>query len=898
MMKRSLSILLCLCLLLTVLAPSANAVSTWWGTGSSTRENLLFELLEGNLLNTKLFGNLFEDQLKIEKIDEKEVVKLFIVMDSPSVVESDSKAVYGPKTQAVMDALTAQQQQVLSAIEAEVLGGQKLTVSYSYTWLMNGVAVELPYGLVSKIQNVAGVKQVLVQPQYEVCTSQTRTTGAQLFTATAGSMVGRENVWAQGYTGMGIKIAVIDTGLDDDHPNFQPLANDKLTADSYDLFDVEGVMDQLNATAIFNEEAVKNHTSFLTAGDLYRTSKVAFGFNYADKNLDITHDNDTMGDHGTHVAGIAAANKVDGSVVQGVAPDAQLYIMKVYGADHGGYAEDILAALEDALILGADVVNMSLGTNAGFTTNTAEVNAIYNRVSETNTVLSVAAGNNYTSGYGNTWGTDMNTTVNPDNAVISQPAVYNNVLSVASIENSYIMRRYIAAGDQKLAFVETSGSYGVPSIDLLEESYGLVLVPGVGNPEDFEGLDLTGKIALIQRGGIAFMDKCQNAQNAGAIACIVYNNEAGEFGMDLTDCTATIPCISVKMEDGQYMAAQLEKNPAFTISFPKDLTPLISQFAGQMSDFSSWGVAPDLSLEPDITAPGGNIYSTINDGQYGLMSGTSMATPNMSGLVALVMQYIRENNVTTDLPLRELVQHLLVSTSVPVVYGNGLYYSPRQQGSGLGNASFAISTQAYLSVSGSDVPKAELGDDANKSGRYDFTYRVHNFGNETLYYRLDTVVQTEGYTTLEAYPDQYFMSGLPKELKGSTSETSNNLVLTYDVSGDGVTDAYDAYLVYLQTQESAAAGGDAFRYDLDGDDATTMDDVQAYLNALVGLESEADLDEQVLKVEAGETAKVKVKIRLTSGDKKYLDTYYPNGGYVEGFSFLYAVNGGVDLSLP
>ena len=70
MMKRSLSILLCLCLLLTVLAPSANAVSTWWGTGSSTRENLLFELLEGNLLNTKLFGNLFEDQLKIEKIDE------------------------------------------------------------------------------------------------------------------------------------------------------------------------------------------------------------------------------------------------------------------------------------------------------------------------------------------------------------------------------------------------------------------------------------------------------------------------------------------------------------------------------------------------------------------------------------------------------------------------------------------------------------------------------------------------------------------------------------------------------------------------------------------------------------------------------------------------------------
>jgi hypothetical protein len=162
----------------------------------------------------------------------------------------------------------------------------------------------------------------------------------------------------------------------------------------------------------------------------------------------------------------------------------------------------------------------------------------------------VAAGNNYTAGYGNTWGNDQNQTMYPDNAVISQPGVYNNVLSVASMENSYIMRRYIAAGDRKLAFVETSGSYGVPSIDIMEEAYGLVLVPGYGDVADFEGLDLTGKIALVQRGSIAFMDKCQNAQNAGAVACIVYNNDAGEFGMDLTGSTATIPCISVMMEDG------------------------------------------------------------------------------------------------------------------------------------------------------------------------------------------------------------------------------------------------------------------------------------------------------------------------------------------------------------
>ena len=894
MMKRFLSVLLTLCLLLTVVSPSAHAVSTWWGQSGSNRQNLLFDLLDGSLLNVDLLNKDLNTDLKIEKIEDDQPVKIFIVMDSLSVVETNGKAVYGPETQAAMDALLAEQKQVLAAIEQEVLGGEKLTVRYSYTWLMNGVAVELPYGQVKQISKVAGVKQVLIQPQYAVCQSQQ---SAGLYTLTAGSMIGRDPVWADGYTGSGIKIAVIDTGLDEDHQNFQAMTEDKLTADSYDLSHIEQLLDQLNATSRFNEEANKNHTAMLTAPELYRSNKVVFGFNYADNNLDITHDNDTMGDHGTHVAGIAAANKVDGSEVVGVAPDAQLYIMKVYGADHGGFAEDILAALEDALLLGADVVNMSLGTNAGFTTSTDAVNAIYNRVAETNTVLSVAAGNNYTSGYGNTWGNDMNQTMYPDNAVISQPGVYNNVLSVASIENSFIMRRYLAAGDRKLAFVETSASYGVPSIDILEEAYGVVLVPGFGEAADFEGLELTGKIALVQRGGIPFMDKCLNAEAAGAVACVVYNNDAGEFGMDLTDCNATIPCISIMLEDGEYIAAQLEKNPAFTISFPKDLTALPSQFAGQMSDFSSWGVAPDLSLEPDITAPGGNIYSTINNGEYGLMSGTSMAAPNMAGLIALVMQYVRVNNIQTELPIRELVQNLLVSTSVPVVYDGKLYYSPRQQGSGLADAFAAISTGAYLTVDGVDTPKGELGDDPEKTGKFSYSFQVHNFGNDNLYYHLNTIVQTEDFTTSEMHPDRYFMSGTPTALGASSAESSNNLVFTHDLSGNGVTDAYDAYLVYLQTQKLTAKENEQFRYDLNGDEAITAEDVQAYLNALVGLDSEAELSEKVLKVKPGKTATVNVSIKLTKSDKEYFNTYYPNGGYVEGYTFLDAVNG-VDLSLP
>ena len=890
-MKRFLSVLLTLCLLLGVISPSATAVTSWWERSGASREKLLFELLNGDLFDLDLFRK-WDTDLSIEKIEDDQEVKIFIIMDSLSVVEQNPKAVYGPEAQKTMDALSAQQNQVLSAIGTQL--GQSLTVNYSYTWLLNGVATQVPYGLVREIEKIPGVKQVLLQPKY--APAQAQPGQAQLYTHTTGSMIGREPVWAQGYTGMGIKIAVIDTGLDDDHPNFQALPQEKLTADSYDESHIAAVLDQLNATARFNAKAEQNHFDIrLSSSLLYRSSKVIFGFNYGDDSLDITHDNDTNGDHGTHVAGIAAANKVDGVEVQGVAHDAQLMIMKVFGYERAGYAQDILAALEDALILGADVVNMSLGTTAGFVTSVPEVNAIYDRVAQTNTVLSVAAGNSYTAGYGNVWGTDMNQTMYPDNAVVSQPAIYNNALCVASMENSHIMRRYIAAADLKLAFVETSLSYGVPSIDVLEgAAFPLVAIPNYGAAEDYAGLDVAGKIVLVQRGGIAFMEKCENATAAGAAACIVYNNTDGEFGMDLTDCKATIPCVSIMLEDAEKLLSALEKDPGLTMRFSEDMTALPSQFAGQMSDFSSWGVAPNLTLEPDITAPGGNVYSTYTDGQYGLMSGTSMAAPNMAGLIALVMQYVRESGIETDLPMREFVQDLLVSTATPLIHANGNYYSPRQQGSGLGNAFLALSTGAYLTVSGSDVPKVSLGDDPNRTGRYDYYFRVHNFGSETLYYRLDTVTQTEGVTTFEQYPGRYFMSGIPESLRARTEELSDDLLYTYDISGDGVTDAYDAYLL---SQKKGLAEDNAFRYDVDGDEESDMDDVQAYLDALVGLQSEAELDDQVLQVKAGDTAKVRVKVRLYSQAMEWLDTNYPNGGYVEGFTFLDAVNG-TDLSLP
>lgn len=881
--KRILAFVLSLCMILTLAPVSAYAAETE-SSAASESQNLVIEELDGAEIEATLPQNgLAEDSLAVEQIiSDDEVVKVLIIMESLSVSESVENATVNSDTAAISDELEAEQEAVVEQIEEEVLDGKSLDITYSYTWLLNGVAADVPYGTIAEILAVDGVKQVLIQPVYEVCST------ADPLTVTDGVMVGRENTWAAGYTGEGMKIAIIDTGLDTDHQNFAPLGEDVAVTATADT--VAAVLSELNAAYRYEG---------LTTGDVYYNTKVAYGFNYVDNNLNITHDYDDRGDHGTHVAGIAAANKVDASGVVGVAPNAQLYVMKVFGANGGAYTEDILAALEDALLLDADVVNMSLGSPAGFTTAADEVMAIYNRVADTNTVLSISAGNSYTSGYGNTWGTDKNTTSNPDNSVVGQPAVYNNVMSVASVENLANQREYIQVSDgYRMVYNDTGVSYGRPAISTMTGEYEFVFVPNYGEPADFEGLDLTGKVALIARGNISFFEKVDNAAAAGAAICIVYNNTDGEFGMDLTDGTSKIPAVSIMLADAAYLAAAQEADPSVTISFPTEVAAFPSATAYQMSVFSSWGVAHDLSLEPDITAPGGNIYSTINNGQYGLMSGTSMAAPNISGLNALVMEYIMET-MPEEQNVRVLAQNLLTSTAAPLPYADGLFYSPRQQGTGLANAFNAVTTKAYLTVDGMDMPKVELGDDDAKSGAYSYSFNVHNFGDSKVFYDLATVIQTEGVDAYEG--GYYFMAGVPMALPGTTTASSAGMVLTHDVDDNTATNSHDAYIIYQATIGNKAESyvSEEFRYDIDCNDTVNADDVQAYLDALVGNESAADLADESLCVAAGETAAVSVSVRLADNSKAFLDAYYPNGIYVEGFTFLDALNAGtVDLSLP
>ena len=620
-----------------------------------------------------------------EFISAEETVKAFVVMEDAPLAESNSSIFAASAS--VQKLLIEKQDTVISAIEKTVLNGQKLDVRYQFTYLTNAFTIETAFANLAKIAVLPGVKDVVIMSTWEAVPTET----ADPLTASAGPMTGVDTVWADlGYTGEGMKIAIIDTGLDLDHPSF---AAAPAGADM-DKADIAAVLENLNIYKRLNGN--------LSVDDLYRSEKVPFAFNYVDNNKHADHSRDQQGDHGTHVAGIAAANKTEGTSVVGMAPDAQVIVMKVFGAAGGAYTDDFVAAIEDAMTLGCDVVNLSLGSPAGFSYSGYEtvdgllVDQIFARLKNQNIIATISAGNETNSSYDNMWGTDLNRTQNPENGVVGSPSSYINSFSIASADNCVVMTDYLAMADGTKVFFQPSIEYLYGYVWGIKEIYGgetfeYVIVPGLCAPEDFydaeENSIVDGKIAIIKRGELSFAEKVNNAAEAGAVAAIIWNSNDTDdifsFGMTTEDADGnypSIPALLISLSDGQKLADAETK----TLYVAEDLGER-ETVGGQMSSFSSWGTTSDLRLVPDITGVGGNIFSTLDGGAYGVMSGTSMSAPQVAGISALVMQALYEKFPNAaEGEIREMALALMMSTANPVIANeSGLEASPRQQGAGL-----------------------------------------------------------------------------------------------------------------------------------------------------------------------------------------------------------------------
>lgn len=652
-----------------------------------------------------------------------ERVRIVIELEDAPLLDSHKVSQYASVTE-FLDSNAAQSaerklERARKAVKSQLATKlDDVEVRYEYTTVFNGLSVEADYADLETIQDLPGVKDAYVSQVYQLIEPVNETKLADSVPAIGGD-ISQET----GYTGKGMVVAILDTGLDTSHEAFQNAVNAP-------KFTKQDIADKLASDSL--------RVGNVNVKSIYQSDKIPFAYDYYGNDTNVSGGNS----HGTHVAGIVGANK---GQVTGVAPDAQLMIMKIFGDDgSGAYDSDIIAALEDAVVLGADAVNMSLGMTAGFSEAAAtKTREVYQRVKNAGISLMCAAGNEYSSSYKSAGGTDLPLASNPDNGAVASPSTYDAALSVASMNNVKATAPYLLVGDRKIRYSDPAETVS-KQIASLNGTYEYVDC-GVGATTDFTGKALSDKVALIQRAGeengeiLTFAKKEANAKAAGAKAVIIYDNVEGDLVNMSTD--GNIPAVFISKADGEAMLAASDKHVSFSKSY---LAQFQDAYSGKMSDFSSWGVTPDLKLKPEITAPGGDIYSTLPGGLYGSMSGTSMASPHMAGAAVVMAQYITEELGGTGMAQQEITalsNKLLMSTAVPVKNEQGLPYSPRKQGAGLVQLGRATKAKAYLSSAEGGLPKAELGD--SKSGSFSFSFQANNLSTREIQYEVGVTVLTE-----------------------------------------------------------------------------------------------------------------------------------------------------------
>jgi len=604
------------------------------------------------------------DQGLITNADSESVSNWFVELTTPSTADGSSATA----TVASKDAFRA------SAKAKGITYAER----YAYGDLFNGFSVTASADAIAKVRSVPGVKAV-----WPVVTESIPSTvpsdGEVLDLATAIEMTGAKYVQdTLGFTGKNVKVAVMDTGLDYDHPDlggcFQPLSPE-LTCRVIRGWDFVG--DAYNAAG--TGDALVPHPDA---------------------------DPDDCNGHGTHVSGIIGAN----GGVRGVAPDVKFGIYRVFGCDGSTDSDIMLAAMERALHDNMDVLNMSIGSAFQWPQYPTAA-AADKLVTKKGMVVVTSIGNNGPTG-------------STPNGLYSAgaPGVGANVIGTASFDNTAIAQSaFRASPDGRLIpYALATGTTGGPpasgTFQLQANTASIFACPTPAAPvgadlgaSPWAAGSLTGKIALIQRGGgCGFYLKSIHAQQAGAAGVIIFNNVAGAISPTVAVLVQgqpgiTIPVVAITQADGNTLVSRLPGS----ITWGTDTVTTPATTGNVISGFSSYGTPPDLSLKPDIGAPGGNIRSTwpLELGGYNNISGTSMASPHVAGAAALLLEANRSQKPTT---VRDILQNSAsprrLSTSPTSAFD-----ATHRQGAGMLDIRAAIEATALVSPGKLALGESEAG---------------------------------------------------------------------------------------------------------------------------------------------------------------------------------------------
>ncbi len=800
--------------------------------------------------NTQNFikGSRLELDPRVKSLRDNSQIRIIVELSQEPVVKyaSNDNVKVSDLTSTTREKITDELLKIQKEVKNDIADNNiNIKYHHSFVNIFNGFSGTTTLSEAKKIEKLTNVKSVYIANEYQRPEPDMNTSL---------DIVNARETWSElGYDGEGMVVAIVDTGIDPSHKDMVLTNANKAQLDRH-------ITDALVSTNSL-------------PGKWY-TEKVPYGYNYMDNNDEILDLGPDASMHGMHVAGTVGANgNPNNNGIKGVAPESQLLAMKVFGNDPGmpsTFGDVIIRAIDDSVALGADVINMSLGSTSAFVMPDDPEQQAVTRAVDNGVFVSISAGNSnhIGDGYNNPLAQ------NPDIGVVGSPGLTAESMQVASIENTNVKANaleYIGADEEScLIGYVPAGSYD--PVDVFNSPVEFVNcglggvsatyeAEGLDPQDDFAGVDLDGKIALIERGKFAFVDKIMNAQNNGAVGVIIFNHESGGNGLInmMYPEEGVIPAVFIGHSDGLDLLRliDIQKN---SIEFNGKQTTILNPNAGKMSDFTSWGTTPSLDFKPEVTAPGGQIYSTANNNKYQVMSGTSMAAPHVSGGAALVLQMVEDRfpNLTGKEKIN-MAKNIIMSTASPLpdkglyndYFGLGDYNftSPRRHGAGVMDLYAATTTPAIVVDKNTELSKVNLKEIDNNTT---FTLTANNFSNETVTYAVYGTVET----------DLAFDGVNQLETQG-----------VYDINTiapDGPNGFWSGEYPITFTSENG----------------TVIDNVYNYI-----------------EVPAGESVDFNVSIDLSNAaDWNYnapLQFIFPNGTFIEGFVRLTDVNDNTpELSIP
>jgi minor extracellular serine protease Vpr len=550
--------------------------------------------------------------------------------------------------------------------------------------LWNGLSVQASPVEAGKMSQMTGVRAVYPVETVSIPESPDPGIGTDMATALAmtGADIAQNDL---GLTGQGVRVAIMDTGIDYHHPDL-------------------GGCFGLGCRVETGWDFVGNSFNANPGSPAYDPVPVP------------GPDPDDCNGHGTHVAGIVGA---EGGVT-GVAPEVTFGAYKVFGCAGSTTADIMIAAMEMALADGMHVLNMSIGSAFQWPQYPTAVAA--SNLVDQGMVVVASIGNSGASGVYSA----------------GAPGLGENVIGVASFDNSHVALATftvtpadITAGYGNAAAAPPAPTSGSLPLDKSGTPASAADACNVDGASPFTPEQFTDKAVLIRRGTCPFHEKALNAQNAGAAAVVLYNNVAGRFSPTVAGTPAiTIPVVAISDAEGVAINDAIEAE-AQTLNWTDQTGMFTNPTGGLISSFSSYGLAPDLTLKPDIGAPGGLIRSTypLESGGYATVSGTSMSSPHVAGAVALLLE-ARPDTAAHD------VRGILQNSADPKNWwgnpGLGFLDNVHRQGAGMVDIPGAI-----LSTTSINPSKLSLGE--SEAGPATHTLWLENHGVSDVTYNLGHV---------------------------------------------------------------------------------------------------------------------------------------------------------------